>query len=406
MCPRWKSVRSWATAASAIAASRLGDRRVPPRGVELADRDEADRLEVPLFLGLSQREGVDAAAVDRPVVVAERGGGELDDSRLLEGIPELPPLRRPDVVRLVDEEVLAVFGHARDDVGLALAREGHRGDDDVALLEQRLDRGGVARPAVQDADDGVAGVARDDLEPRRLQEAERDELLGDLCAQHVGRDHDEEAVAPLGDQGREHGFGLADAGREDDGGGLGARGPVRLDRVDRADLRRPEALDLASHVLLPVAERAVPRVPGRKGVRGKLVERPGRGSPVRVGFPVAVRQIEHRRGEVGEVDPRPDRVWEGGRHPRRVGDDQDVRVTGRGADTDAPDARLGVGDDLGGQGERRAGELADDVPGFGQVDVVEGWRLDEHGRMVSAVVVRAAGRGVDLPAATRGDRFW
>ena len=140
------------------------------RLIELADRGEADLLEVALLLGLPKREGEDPAAVHRPVVVAERRSGELYDPRLAEGVPELPPLGCPDVVGLVDEKVLAVLGHAGDDVGLALAGEGHRRDDDVAFLEHRRDRGGLRRTALQNAHNRVASVTGDDLEPRRFEQ--------------------------------------------------------------------------------------------------------------------------------------------------------------------------------------------------------------------------------------------
>jgi hypothetical protein len=59
-------------------------------------------------LRLPEREREDAPAVHRAVIVPEGGCGELDDPRFAERIAELPPPRSADVVRFVDEQVLAV----------------------------------------------------------------------------------------------------------------------------------------------------------------------------------------------------------------------------------------------------------------------------------------------------------
>ena len=71
----------------------------------------------------------------------------------------------------------------------------------------------------------------------RFEDAEREELAGDLVAERVVRHDHEKLPDRLRDLQRQHRFRLAGAGRHDDGGRAGRAGGVGKRRVHRPYLR-------------------------------------------------------------------------------------------------------------------------------------------------------------------------
>ena len=221
----------------------VDDRLVGVELIEAEHRLEPDRLEVPLLLRLLQRIGIDELPIDTAAIFAERCGCELDDRNGRRAFGEQSakgcPGASPDVVRLIDEERRGSGRHMLLNRRFGAPGNMHGGDDDVGTVEDLIDLGDRGRNAGKPGD---RGEQRRRIETRLcLQDAKRLELRGDLFAQRVRRNHDEQALKPLTRIKREHGLRLARAGRHDDRGWFRRASRMSKRGVKGADLRPPQS---------------------------------------------------------------------------------------------------------------------------------------------------------------------
>jgi hypothetical protein len=98
-----------------------------------------------------------------------------------------------------------------------------------------------------------------------LQHSKSFELACNLGSKRISRDNHENSVAPDGHKRRQHRLRLASAGWHHNRGHLFAGRPMRVDGVQRPNLRTPQANHATRYVLFSELKRANPRVPSGSG---------------------------------------------------------------------------------------------------------------------------------------------
>jgi hypothetical protein len=170
------------------------------------------------------------------------------------------------MMRLIDERTGAEFRHSPHHFRRALGCQWHRRHDDVTFAKQGAYLRNISRPVGEKADHGILRSLGNDLEPGGLEKAKDEKPLSDLGAQGIGWHDGHEPLAPLRHKERQHRLGLANTGGQYDSCRVRMHRPMRLNRVNSADLRRTQSLKMTFSVLPLVGEGINPRGAHLSGV--------------------------------------------------------------------------------------------------------------------------------------------
>ncbi len=241
-----------------LADRRFGNRSVGLPLIELEDRPERNRTEVPVSLRLSQRVTIDDFSVYQTVIVSEWSRSELEDATLFKLSFELFPCSSFCVVSFVDEEMRTQLR----DVSLTFRRQLScnltRSHDDITRGEKSCQPLNGRDVVFKEADNGELRIFGEDSAATRLEQPQRQKFLRDLSTQRICWDYHYDPLTWSRSQNTQHGLRFSRAGGQDHRRDLTAGRPMCVYRVKSAGLWRPKAYNVGGPVLENILECASP----------------------------------------------------------------------------------------------------------------------------------------------------